>query len=170
MSKRIGRKPLPEDKELVAARLPLSEPQLGGNEWQYVRECLDTNFVSSVGPFVSRFEGALADYVGSKCAIAVNSGTAALHLALIVAGIEPDDEVLMPALTFVAPANAVRYVGAWPVFIDVDSDHWQLDVDKTAMFLKERCDWRDGHLENRTTGHDSRSILVTTRGQSYPEL
>src|SRR5437879_1100499 len=82
--------------------LPLSIPSIHGNEWAYVKECLDTGWVSSVGPFVDRFETELARYVGAKNAIATVSGTAALHIALLVAGIEPEDEVIVPSLTFIA--------------------------------------------------------------------
>src|SRR5436309_3393115 len=95
--------------------IPLSVPHLGGNEWRYVRECLETNWVSSAGSFVTRFEQLVAARAGRAHAVATVSGTAALHTALLVAGIGPDDEVVVPAITFIAPANAVRYVGAWPV-------------------------------------------------------
>src|SRR6476661_4401862 len=83
--------------------IPLSVPQLGGNEWVYVKECLDTNWVSSAGPFVSRFEQSIASYVGADHAVATVNGTAALHVALLVAGLQPEEEVLVPALTFIAP-------------------------------------------------------------------
>src|SRR5438477_11077458 len=83
--------------------IPLSIPSIQGNEWVYVKECLDTGWVSSAGPFVDRFEAELADFVGAKYAIATVSGTAALHIALLVAGVEPEDEVLAPSLTFIAP-------------------------------------------------------------------
>jgi len=136
----------------------LSSPLLGGNEWRYVKECLDTGWVSSAGPFVDRFERAIADRLGGH-AVAVSTGTAALHLALLVAGVEPDDEVLMPALTFIAPANAVRYVGAWPVFFDVDHEYWQLDPQRLADFMSRECDWRDGRLTNRRTGRRIRAVL-----------
>src|SRR5437773_6547158 len=106
--------------------IPLGVPQIQGNEWRYVKECLDTNFVSSVGPFVNRFEGAVADFVGTKHAVATVNGTAALHIALLVAGVLPDDEVLVSALSFIAPANTIRYVGAWPVFIDAEENYWQM--------------------------------------------
>src|SRR4030095_8727893 len=95
----------------AAGTIPLSVPEISGNEWKYVRECLDTNWVSSAGPFVSRFEQQLAEYVGAKYAVATVNGTAALHIALLIAGVQPDEEVLMPTLTFIAPANAVRYAG-----------------------------------------------------------
>src|SRR6476660_8055846 len=89
---------------LEAGTIPLCVPELSGNEWLYVKECLDTNWVSSAGPFVSRFEATVSNYVGAHHAVATVNGTAALHVALLVAGIQEDDEVLMPALTFIAPA------------------------------------------------------------------
>ena len=98
------------------------------------KECLDTGWVSSVGSFVERFESDVAGYVGSRHAVATTSGTAALHMALIAAGVGPDDEVLMPTLTFIAPANAVRYVGAWPIFMDSEPAHLQMDPQKTAGY------------------------------------
>src|SRR5213082_1131405 len=99
------------------ADIPLSSPEFRGNEWKYVKECLDTGWVSSVGSFVDRFERAITERVGARHAVAVVNGTSALHLALLVAGVRPDDEVLVSDLTFIAPANAVRYVGAWPVLV-----------------------------------------------------
>jgi perosamine synthetase len=102
------------------AGIALCEPCLGGREWEYVRECLDSGWVSTAGPFVSRFEAAMAARLGAKHAVATVSGTAALHVALLVAGVAPDDEVLVSTLTFIAPANAIRYLGAHPVFIDAE--------------------------------------------------
>ena len=139
--------------------IPLCVPELGGNEWKYVKESLDTNWVSSAGPFVERFENMVADYVGTRHAIATVNGTAALHIALIVAGIEPDDEILLPTLTFIAPANAVRYAGAWPVFIDVEPEHWQLDPQRINDFISKECQWRDGKLINSITGRRVRGIM-----------
>jgi perosamine synthetase len=140
-------------------RIPLSVPHLGGNEWRYVKECLDTNWVSSVGPFVTRLERMMAERSGRAHGVATVNGTAALHVALLVAGVAADEEVLMPALTFIAPANAVRYVGAWPVFIDVEPTHWQLDPAKLADFVHRECDWRGGALWNRTSGRRVRAVL-----------
>jgi len=144
---------------VAAGTIPLCVPQLGGNEWLYVKECLDTNWVSSAGPFVARFEHALASYVGAKHAVATVNGTAALHMALLVAGIQPDEEVLLPALTFIAPANAVRYAGAWPVFMDVEPAHWQLDPQKVLDFITQQCRWSNGKLINHTTQRRVRAIL-----------
>jgi perosamine synthetase len=96
----------------------LHEPQFKGNEWAYVKECLDTGWVSSVGKFVDRFEEELAAYTGSKRAVAVVNGTSALHICLRLVGVEVGDEVLIPSLTFVATANAVTYCGAIPHFVE----------------------------------------------------
>jgi perosamine synthetase len=126
---------------------------------EYVRECLETNWISSAGPFVTRFENELAARIGVPHAVATSSGTAALHLALLAAGIQRNDEVLVPTLTFIATANAVRYVGAWPVFIDAEADHWQIDVDLVRRFLEEECELRDGRLVNRRTWRRVRAIL-----------
>ena len=139
--------------------IPLCVPEIRGNEWKYIKECLDTNWVSSVGPFVDRFERELADYVGTKYAVAAVNGTAALHIALLVAGVQPDDEVLVSTLTFISPANAIRYVGAWPVFIDAEPDYWQMDPQKVVDFLEKECQWRNGSLYNKTTGRRVKAIL-----------
>src|SRR5512145_2391415 len=117
-------------ESLPAARpVALHEPTFQGNEWAYVKECLDTGWVSSVGKFVDRFEGDLAAYTGVKRAIAVVNGTAALHICLLLAGVKADDEILMPALTFIATANAVSYCGAIPHFIDSEETTLGVDPD-----------------------------------------
>ena len=109
------------------ARIPLAEPLIGGNASAYLDECLRTNFVSSVGPFVTRFEAAFAEAVGARHAVACASGTAAIHLALRVLDVGPGDEVLVPTLTFVASANPVAYVGARPVFVDAEPRTYNMD-------------------------------------------
>jgi perosamine synthetase len=139
--------------------IPLSVPEIRGNAWEYVKQCLDSNWVSSAGPFVDRFEREVADAVGAKYAISTVNGTAALHIALLVAGIKPDDEVLVPALTFVATANAVRYLGAWPVFLDAEPKYCQLDPQKLQDFLTRECVWRDGTLVNRTSQRRVKAII-----------
>lgn len=139
--------------------IPLCVPEIRGNEWKYIKECLDTNWVSSVGPFVDRFEREVAAYVGTKYAVATVNGTAALHIALLVAGVQPDDEVLVSTLTFISPANAIRYVGAWPVFIDAEPHYWQMDPQKVVDFLEKECLWRNDGLYNKTTGRRLRAIL-----------
>jgi perosamine synthetase len=143
----------------LTAPVPLCEPELRGNEWLYVKSCLDTKWVSSVGSFVERFERDVASHVGSMHGVATVSGTAALHVALQVAGVGAGDEVVVPSLTFVATANAVRYRGAHPVFIDAEPHHWQIDPGLVATFLVEECEVRDGVLRNRTTDRPVRAIL-----------
>jgi perosamine synthetase len=143
----------------AAGTIPLAVPHLGGREWEYVREALDTNWVSSVGPFVDRFEQQTASYLDAGHAVAVVSGTAALHLALLLAGVGPDDAVVVPTLTFIAPANAIRYTGAEPVFIDAEPDYWQLDVEKVAEFLERECTHDERGVVDRATGRRVRAIL-----------
>lgn len=139
--------------------IPLCVPEIRGNEWTYVKECLDTGWVSSVGAYVDRFEKMFAERVETRFAVATANGTSALHTALIVAGVQPDDEVLVSAMTFIAPANAIRYAGAWPVFVDADRDYWQMDVAKVAEFLENGCLWQDGRLTNRQTGRRVKAIV-----------
>jgi len=139
--------------------IPLIVPQLRGNEWRYVKECLDTAWVSSVGSYVERFEQLVAQHAGTSYAVATVNGTAALHIALQVAGVRPDDEVLVSTLTFIAPVNAIRYVGAWPVFIDAEPEYWQMDPAGVADFLERRCQWKDGTLINRETGRHVTAIV-----------
>ncbi len=139
--------------------IPLSVPHLAGNEWTYIKECLDTNWVSYVGPFVERFERELAAKTGAQHAVATSSGTAALHVALLLAGVGIDDEVVMPATTFVAPANAVRYCGGWPAFIDIRREDWQLDVTQLADFLAKGCERLAGKLVNCATGRRIAALL-----------
>lgn len=119
--------------------IPLSVPVIQGNEWRYIKECLDTGWVSSVGSYVSRFEKQVAIYSGTKYSVALVNGTAALHLSLLACGVCPDDEVIVPALTFIAPVNVVRYCRAYPVFMDCDAETLCIDVGKIANFLKREC-------------------------------
>ena len=141
------------------ATIPLSVPNIRGNAWQYVQECLDTNWVSSAGAFVDRFEHQVAARAGAAHAVATVSGTAALHVALIAAGVEPDDEVIVPALTFIASANAVRYCGAWPLLLDVEPGYFQLDPDRLEGFLRDECTARSGGLYNRGSGRRVRAVM-----------
>lgn len=143
----------------AAPRIPLHAPDLSGREWAYVKACLDSGWVSSAGPFVERFESAVASWIGRRHAVAVSSGTAALHLALLAAGVEPDDEVIVPSLTFVAPANAVRYCGAWPVFVDADAATWQMDPQRLHEFVADRCRVEQDVLRNRRSGRRVRAVI-----------
>ncbi len=143
----------------MSERIPNAVPFLGGNEWRYVKEALDTNWVSSAGPFVDRFEREMAAYVGARHAVATVNGTAALHVALLLAGVAPDDEVLLPALTFIATANAVSYCGGVPVFMDCEPRSWTMDPQKVADFLGRECDVREAGVVNRATGRTVRAVL-----------
>lgn len=139
--------------------IPLSEPFLGGNEWAYLKQCLDTNWVSSAGSFVEAFERIVATYSGAGHAVAVNSGTSALHLALLLARVQANELVLLPNLTFVATANAVRYVGAQPVLIDVRPDDWQMDLDLVEEFLDKSCELQEGSCMHLPSGKRVAALL-----------
>ncbi len=132
--------------------VPLSVPKFVGNEKKYLNECIDTTFVSSVGKFVDRFENEMAEYTGAKKAVVCVSGTNALHMALMLAGVERDDEVLTQALTFIATCNALSYIGAHPVFIDVDMDTFGLSPAAMESWLKENAEVRNGECFNKKTG------------------
>lgn len=137
----------------------LHEPSFTGNEWQYLKECLDSTFVSSVGTFVDRFEADLASFTGARHVIAVVNGTAALHIALKLAGVKADDEVLIPALTFAATANAVTYCGATPHLIDSDLRNLGVDAAKLKDYLQRHTDQRLGQCVNRATGRVIRALV-----------
>ena len=109
--------------------IPLCIPEIRGNEWKYVKECIDTNWVSSVGSYVNLFEERFSEYVGSKSAVVTMNGTAALQLALMTLGIGEGDEVIVPSLTFISPINTIKYVGAKPVFVDVCRDTFVMDAE-----------------------------------------
>lgn len=145
----------PSDLQVV----PLSVPEIRGNEWEYVKECLDTGWVSSVGSYVERFERLVAAQAGTKYAVATASGTSALHVSLLAAGVQPGDEVLVSTLTFIAPVNAICYAGAFPVFIDAEPDYWQMDPARVLEFIEKECDWRSGVLRNRGSGRRVSAII-----------
>ncbi len=132
--------------------IPLSVPVFIGNEKKYLNECIETTFVSSVGKFVDRFENDIANYTGAKKAVVCVSGTNALHMSLILAGVERDDEVITQALTFIATCNALSYIGAHPVFIDVDKDTMGLSPFAVREWLCKNVEIRDGHSYNKRTG------------------
>ena len=137
----------------------LHEPRFRGNEWVYLKECLDSTFVSSVGKFVDRFEDELAAFTGAKRAVAVVNGTAALHVALRLAGVEAGDEVLLPALTFIATTNAVAYCGATPHFVDSEERSLGMDAGALREYLSSTTDMRGGHCVNRITGRMIRAMV-----------
>lgn len=115
--------------------IPLCIPEIRGNEWEYIKDCLDTNWVSSVGSYVNKFENDFASYVKSKSAVVTMNGTAALELALRTLGIGEGDEVIVSSLTFISPVNTIKYVGAEPVFVDVCRDTWVMDADKIEELI-----------------------------------
>ena len=146
---------IPADKMPVA----LHEPSLVGNEWAYLKDCLDSTYVSYVGPYVDRFEGMLADFTGARKVVAVVNGTAALHMALILVGVQRNDEVLIPALTFVATANAVAYCGAVPHFVDSDERTLGLDPHKLRDYLKDITSKVAKPCVNRHTGRRIKAVI-----------
>lgn len=138
----------------------LHEPEFQGNEWTYLKECLDTGWVSSVGKYVDKFERDLEQYTESRHAVAVVNGTAALHICLLLAGVKPNDEVIIPSLTFIATANAVSYCGAIPHFADVSLETLGLDAARLDSYLKEITETTaDGQLRNRITGRRIKAVI-----------
>jgi aminotransferase in exopolysaccharide biosynthesis len=131
--------------------VPLHVPTFRGNEKKYLNECIDTTFVSSVGKFVDRFEEMMVDYTGTQKAVVCVNGTNALHMALLLVGVERDDEVITQALTFIATCNAISYTGAHPVFIDVDEDTMCLSPDAMEAWLKENAEIKGDSCYNKRT-------------------
>jgi perosamine synthetase len=144
----------------VARTVPLHEPEFGGREWDYVKECLDTGWVSSVGSYVDRFERDLAAYTGCAHAVATMNGTSALHICLLLAGVKAGDEVLVPALTFIATANAVSYIAAVPHFVESEPVSLGIDAAKLDLYLAQTANVVDGSCVNRITGATIRGIVV----------
>lgn len=146
---------LPYDGNFIG----LHKPQFNGNEWAYIKECLDTGWVSSAGKFVDRFEEQLAEYTGVKRAVAVVNGTAALHISLKLAGVRENDEVLIPTLTFVAVANAVTYCNAIPHFVDSEESTLGLDPLKLEGYLKEIAEVGSNGYFNKKTGRCIKAVV-----------
>jgi perosamine synthetase len=151
----MSSRPVPAD---ASEAIPLSVPVVAGNEWSYVKECLDTGWVSSAGKYVERFEQDIARYTGAQHAVACVNGTAALHIALELAGVLPGDEVLVPTVTFIATVNAVRYARAEPVFLDCD-EFYNLDVEKLRQFLVEETYAQNGQTHNQRTRRRIAAVL-----------
>jgi len=131
---------------------------MGGKELEYATACVQSGWISSSGEYVGRFEKALADYIGVDHVVACNCGTSALHISLILSGVGPEDEVIVPTVTFIAPVNAIRYVNAWPVFLDCD-DYCNLDVAAVRRFLESQCVSRDGATINAKTGRRISAVI-----------
>jgi len=145
--------------------IPLHRPVFEGNERQYLVDCIDSNFVSSVGNKVTEFEEAVANFIGTKHAIATVNGTSALHVAIEIAGVTRGSEVISQALTFIATCNAISYSGAIPVFVDVDLDTMGMSPSSLKRFLDEHGKKKNGKCINKTTGrHISACIPMHTFG------
>jgi aminotransferase in exopolysaccharide biosynthesis len=138
--------------------IPLSVPSIHGNEWQYVKECLDTEWVSSAGKYVDLFEEKVSEYTGAKYTISCVNGTSALQVSLRLAGVQPGDEVIVPTLTFIAPVNAVAYNGARPVFMDADM-YYNIDAKKTFEFITKETVFKDGFTYNKRTNSRITAII-----------
>lgn len=151
-----------------SGNLPLHIPVFGKNAGPYVNECITTGWVSSVGKFVDRFEEDLAAFTGARRAIAVANGTAALHIALKLCGVQPGDEVLAPSLTFVATANAISYCHATPNFVDVEPETMGVSAAAIRDYLNETTELRNGVCTNRKTGNPIRCLIgMHTFGHSF---
>lgn len=143
-----------------AEKAALHEPEFAGREWDYVKECIDTGWVSSVGKMVDRFEAMLAEFTGAARAVATANGTAALHIAVVLAGAGPGDEVIVPSLTFIATANAVSYAGAVPHFADVATGTIGLDAAKLDAHLRDVARVGPSGCVNRITGRPIKAAIV----------
>jgi perosamine synthetase len=139
--------------------LLLSGPNIAGNELKYVTECLETGWVSSVGSYVTKFENMLAEFSGCKYGVATSSGTTALHISLLLAGVQRDDYIIAPNVTFIASINSIKYTGADPILIDVDPETWQMDLDLLDEFLENETDERNGELFYVKDGRTIRCIM-----------
>ena len=142
----------------MAEKILLHEPVFEGNEWRYVKECLDSGWVSSAGPFVEQFEDSIKAYTGAEYAVACVNGSSALQVALRVAGVGSEHEVIVPALTFIAPINAVYHNGAIPIFMDAD-EFFNIDVNKVSEFLDLHAELRDNGCWNKSTGRKITAVM-----------
>ncbi len=141
------------------AFIPLCVPEIRGREWEYVKDCLDTGWVSSVGSYVDRFEAMMAEATGASHAVAVVNGTNALQIALILAGVRPGDAVLCSDITFIASANAIRYCHAEPIFIDCEPEEWQMDPALVEDFFCSRVERRDDGAYDRVSGRRIAAVM-----------
>lgn len=143
---------------IINNRIPLSEPEIRGNEWKYVKECLDTAWVSGAGQFVDEFEKKICEYTGAKYAITCVNGTSGLQVSLRLSGVKENDEVIVPTLTFIAPVNCIKYLAAEPVFMDCDQ-YLNIDVNKLEEFCKKECRVTNVGLKNKRTNRIIKAIL-----------
>lgn len=139
--------------------IALSLPNMAGNEWKYVKDCLDTGWISSVGEYVNRFEQMVADFAGAKFGVAAVNGTAALHISLLLSGVKAGDYVIVPNLTFVASANSIKYTGAEPILIDADPLLWQMNLDLLEEFFTNETAVQNGSLIYKKDGRRIAAIM-----------
>lgn len=139
--------------------LLLSGPNMCGNEWKYVKDCLDTGWVSSVGAYVDQFEKMSAEFAGTKYAVATSSGTTALHICLLMMGVDHNDYVITPNITFIATCNSIKYTGANPIFIDTDENTWQMDLNLLQEFLETETEQRDNVCHYKKDGKRIPAIM-----------
>jgi perosamine synthetase len=139
--------------------IPLTVPNISSNAWKYIKECLDTGWVSSAGEYVTKFENMLADYCQVDYAVATVNGTSAIHIALLLAGVERDHYVIVPNLTFVASVNPISYLGAKPILIDVDPKTWQMDLPLLEKFLEQKAVTNGGKLVLKQDGKEIKAIM-----------
>jgi perosamine synthetase len=139
--------------------IPLSLPNMAGNEWKYVKDCLDTGWISSVGSYVNQFEQMVADFAGAKYGVAAVNGTAALHISLLLSGVKANDYVIVSNLTFVASANSIRYLAADPLLIDADPAYWQMDLELLEEFLAEQTEIKGQELFYKKDGRRIGAIM-----------
>lgn len=148
----------------------LARPCLSGREWEYVKQCLDTNWISSSGTFITEFEQKIAHYTNVQHSIATSSGTAALHIALISSNIGQEDAVIVPTLTFVASVNAICYTQAMPIFVDVCAQTWQLDVNLVGEYLSQKTYFKNGHYYDNQTHKRIKAILPVHILGNMPDM
>jgi perosamine synthetase len=139
--------------------IPLSVPNICGNEWKYIKDCLDTNWVSSVGSYVDKFEASIAEYTGAKYAVSTVNGTAALHISLLLSEVIAGDFVIVPNITFIASVNSIKYTSADPIFMDIDTETWQMDLVLLKDFLKKNTTIKNNQCVHTNTGRTIRAIM-----------
>jgi perosamine synthetase len=139
--------------------LLLSGPNIAGNEWKYVKDCLDTGWVSSVGSYVTQFENMVAEFAGCRYGVATSNGTSALHIALLLAGVQDNDYVIVPNVTFIASVNSIKYTGADPILMDVDPGTWQMDLNLLRNFLETETSLKGEDRVYNKTGRIVRAIM-----------